>query len=157
MNHVPTDDNEHGENSEQNKLCPDSAKMKNTENIPGLENSWNIPADMSKRENAVDPEDDTERKGMKELNPPNKFEPLTRNMNNSISTIRLEVKDNRIIRVNGRKNVKEAASSDSEKEYIRKLPKTMTVDLSRKGIWALGTEVTLDTNGENEGFEVDME
>ena len=37
-------------------------------------------------------------------------------------------------------------------EYIRKLPKTMTVDLSRKGICALGTEVTLDTNGENEGF-----
>ena len=42
---VPIDDNEHGENSEQNKLCPDSAKMKSTKNNPGLENSWNIPTD----------------------------------------------------------------------------------------------------------------
>ena len=33
----------------------------------------------------------------------------------------------------------------------------MTVDLSRKQTWALGTEVTLDTNGENEVFEVDMD
>ena len=33
----------------------------------------------------------------------------------------------------------------------------MTVDLSRKQTRALGTEVTLDTNGENEGFEVDMD
>ena len=42
-------------------------------------------------------------------------------------------------------------------EYIKKLPKTMTVDLSRKETWALGTEVTLDTKGENEGFEVEMD
>ena len=34
-------------------------------------------------------------------------------------------------------------------EYTKKLPKTMTVDLSRKQTWALGTEVTLGTNGEN--------
>ena len=27
-------------------------------------------------------------------------------------------------------------------EYTKKLPKTMTVDLSRKQTWALGTEVT---------------
>ena len=32
----------------------------------------------------------------------------------------------------------------------------MTVDLNRRQTWALGTEVTLDTNGENEVFEVDM-
>ena len=42
-------------------------------------------------------------------------------------------------------------------EYTQKLPKTMTVDLGRKQTWALGTEVTLDTNEENEGFEVDMD
>ena len=42
-------------------------------------------------------------------------------------------------------------------EYTKTLPKTMTIDLSRKEIWALGTEVTLDTNGENEGFEVEMD
>ena len=33
----------------------------------------------------------------------------------------------------------------------------MTVDLSRKEIWVLGTEVTSDTKGENEGSEVDMD
>ena len=42
-------------------------------------------------------------------------------------------------------------------EYNQKLPKTMTVDLSRRQTWALGTEVTLDTNGESEAFEVDMD
>ena len=42
-------------------------------------------------------------------------------------------------------------------EYTQKLPKTMIVDLSRKQTWALGTEVTLDTNGESEAFEVDMD
>ena len=62
---------------------------------------------MYKIENVIDPEDDTEKKAKKELNPPNKFEPLTKSMNNSISTIRLEVKDNSFIRVNGRKIEKE--------------------------------------------------
>ena len=33
----------------------------------------------------------------------------------------------------------------------------MTVDLNRRQTWTLGTEVTLDTNGENEVFEVDMD
>ena len=42
-------------------------------------------------------------------------------------------------------------------EYTQKLPKTMVVDLSRKQTWALGTEVTLETNGESEAFEVDMD
>ena len=42
-------------------------------------------------------------------------------------------------------------------EYTKKLPKTMTVDLNRRQTWALGTEVTLDTKGENEVFEVDMD
>ena len=42
-------------------------------------------------------------------------------------------------------------------EYNKKLPKTMTVDLNRKQTWALGTEATLDTKGENEVFEVDMD
>ena len=42
-------------------------------------------------------------------------------------------------------------------EYTQKLPKTMTVDLSRKQTWALGTEVTLDTNGESEAFEVNLD
>ena len=42
-------------------------------------------------------------------------------------------------------------------EYNKKLPKTMTVDLNRRQTWALGTEVTLDTKGENEVFEVDMD
>ena len=42
-------------------------------------------------------------------------------------------------------------------EYNKKLPKTMTVELNRKQTWALGTEATLDTKGENEVFEVDMD
>ena len=42
-------------------------------------------------------------------------------------------------------------------EYIRKLPKTMTVDLSRKGILVLGTEVTLNTNGGNEDSKANMD
>ena len=33
----------------------------------------------------------------------------------------------------------------------------MTVDLSRKGILVLGTEVTLEANGENEGSEANMD
>ena len=33
----------------------------------------------------------------------------------------------------------------------------MIVDLSRRQTWTLGTEVTLDTNGESEAFEVDMD
>ena len=33
----------------------------------------------------------------------------------------------------------------------------MTVDLSRKGILVLGAKVTLDANGENEGFEANMD
>ena len=42
-------------------------------------------------------------------------------------------------------------------EYNKKLPKTMTIELNRKQTWALGTEATLDTKGENEAFEVDMD
>merc|ERR1711923_358533 len=42
-------------------------------------------------------------------------------------------------------------------EYTKKFQKTMTVDLNRRQTWALGTEVTLDSNGENEVFEVDMD
>ena len=42
-------------------------------------------------------------------------------------------------------------------EYTQKLPKTMVFDLSRRQTWALGTEVTLDTNGDSEAFEVDMD
>ena len=42
-------------------------------------------------------------------------------------------------------------------EYNKKLPKTMTVELNRKQTWALGTDATLDTKGENEVFEVDMD
>merc|ERR1711873_300430 len=42
-------------------------------------------------------------------------------------------------------------------EYTKKLPKTMNVDLNRRQTWVLGTEVTLDTKGENEVFEVDMD
>ena len=42
-------------------------------------------------------------------------------------------------------------------EYNKKLPKTMTVELNRKQTWALGTDATLDTKGENEAFEVDMD
>ena len=42
-------------------------------------------------------------------------------------------------------------------EYIKKLPKTMVVDLSRKQAWALGTEVTLETKGEDEVIEVNMD
>ena len=141
-------------------------------------------------------------------------------MNNSISTLKTEPKDNKAVKISGRKDDKKTVSNDSEnditivtkvlefltgsdpsdatigslvrfmwnpgnnssicwiqgqiakrvdpykgvskfkwetnrvtvrnleiincwgEEYIRKLPKTMTVDLSRKGIWALGTEVT---------------
>ena len=33
----------------------------------------------------------------------------------------------------------------------------MTVELNRKQTWALGTEATLDTKGENVVFEVDMD
>ena len=128
MGTVPIEDNEHRESSKQNKLCPDSAKMKSTTNNPGLENSWNTPTGMYKIENVIDPEDDTEKKAKKELNPPNKFEPLTKSMNNSISTIRLEVKDNSFIRVNGRKIVKEAASITN----IRELLKAMTLTQIKK-------------------------
>ena len=33
----------------------------------------------------------------------------------------------------------------------------MVVDLHRKQIWALGTEVTLETIGESEAFKIDMD
>ena len=78
-------------------------------------------------------------------------------MNNSISTLRPEAKDNKVIKVDGRKNEKETGSNDSEKEYIKKLPETMTVDLSRKGILVLGAEVTLDANGGNEDSNANMD
>ena len=42
-------------------------------------------------------------------------------------------------------------------EYNKKLPKTMTIELDRKQTWALGTEATLDTKGENEAVKVDMD
>merc|ERR1711923_169584 len=42
-------------------------------------------------------------------------------------------------------------------EYNMKLPKTMTIELNRKLIWALGTEATLDTKEENEAFEIDLD
>ena len=42
-------------------------------------------------------------------------------------------------------------------EYTKKLPKTMVVDLNRKQTWALGTEVTLETKGEDEAIEVNMD
>ena len=78
-------------------------------------------------------------------------------MNNSISTLRPEAKDNKVIKISGRKDEKETVSNDPEKEYIRKLPKTMTVNLSRKGILVLGTEVTLNTNGGNEDSKANMD
>ena len=40
-------------------------------------------------------------------------------------------------------------------EHVQKLPKSMIVDLHRKQIWALGTEVTLETIGESEAFKID--
>ena len=116
-----------------------------------------MPADMSEREKVIDSEDDTEKRGREEQKPPNEFKSLVKNMNNSISTLRPEAKDNKVIKISGRKDEKETVSNDPEKEYIRKLPKTMTVDLSRKGILVLGTEVTLDANGENEGSEANMD
>ena len=33
----------------------------------------------------------------------------------------------------------------------------MTIELNRKQTWALGTEATLDTKGENEAFEVNLD
>ena len=41
-------------------------------------------------------------------------------------------------------------------ERIEKLPKSMVIDLHRNQIWALGTEVTLETIGESEALEIDM-
>ena len=41
-------------------------------------------------------------------------------------------------------------------EYTKKLPKTMVVDLSKKNAWALGAEITLDTKGEDEELEVNL-
>ena len=55
-------------------------------------------------------------------------------MNNSISTLRPEAKDNKVIKISGRKEEKETVSNDSGKEYIKELPRTMTIDLSQKGI-----------------------
>ena len=41
-------------------------------------------------------------------------------------------------------------------EYLKKLPETLVVNLSRKNAGALGAEVTLDTKGEDEGLEVNL-
>ena len=157
INTALVDDDEHLENNERNNLCPHSAKIKNAENNPGSENSWKLATDMSEKENAVDSEEDTEKRGREEQKPPNKFESLIKNMNDSISTLRPEAKDNKVIKINGRKDEKETVSNDSKKKYIRKLPKTMTVDLSRKGILVLGTEATLDANGGNEDYKANMD
>ena len=53
-NIVLMDNDEHLENNERNDLCSNSAKTKSVESKPSLENSWNVPADRSERENAVD-------------------------------------------------------------------------------------------------------
>ena len=157
INTALIDDDEHLENNERNDQCHHSTKTKNAENNPGSENSWELAADMSERENAVNSEDDTEKSDREEQKPPNKSESLIKKMNNSISTLRPEAKNNKVIKINGRKDEKENVSNDSEKEYIKKLPKTMTVDLSRKGILVLGTEVTLNTNGGNEDSKANMD
>ena len=59
---------------------------------------------MSERENAVDSENDTEKRGREEQKPTNKVESLIKkNMNNSISTLRPEAKDNKVIKINRKK------------------------------------------------------
>ena len=40
-------------------------------------------------------------------------------------------------------------------EHIEKLPKSMVVDLHRNQIWALGTEVSLEKNGESGALKID--
>ena len=60
------DNDEYLEDNERNNLCSNSAKKNSAKSNQSLENSWNVPANMSEREDVVDTENDTAKRDKEE-------------------------------------------------------------------------------------------
>ena len=111
-------------------------KAKNSLALENLSNTTNV----KDREDTTkgNTEDSTE----KNPNPPSIIGPSSKSMNNSIATIKLEVKDNNFVKANGKRIMKNTASSTS----IRELLNVMTTNENKKGIILEETKDATDDN-----------
>ena len=121
-------------------LSPKISEGNKAKNSLAFENLSNT-TDVKDREDTSkgNTEDSTE----KNPNPPSIIGPSSKSMNNSITTIKLEVEDNNFVKANGKRIIKNTASSTS----IRELLNAMTTNKNEKGIIPEETEAaTDDTN-----------
>ena len=110
------DNDEDLEDNETNNLCSNSGKKNSTKSKPSVEKSWNVPVNIPERKDVVDTENDTAKRDKEEPKPPNKFKSLSKTVNDSITTLKAEPKDNNVVKFSGRKDDKKTVRNISEND-----------------------------------------
>ena len=102
-NNVPGDSDENLEGNQRNNLNSKSAKKNSAKSNQSLGNSWNVPGDRSERGDEFDTEIDTAKRDKEEPKSPNKLKSSFKALNDSITALEVEPKDNKVFKISGRK------------------------------------------------------